>query len=252
MALTLQRLDAPSRSDGVFEQLRHQILTGAVPAGGRIPNERDLAARLGVNRSSVREAIRRLEGLDLVTVRHGRGTYVRHASESSALQVVEALLREPRAITVDLLRQTLLFRRDIVLRVVELAAQHHRTEHLADARALLDRESAEGATPARALELDVAMNRLLGEASGNLMYQVVTNLFTRLLRQLGPLYYNESRDHRRSLETHRRLLVALEARDADEARRILEVMLDYSEQAILEEAERLEAAGVIGPETPAP
>ena len=247
MALTLQRLDAPSRSDGVFEQLRHQILTGAVPAGGRIPNERDLAARLGVNRSSVREAIRRLEGLDLVTVRHGRGTYVRDASESSALQVVEALLREPRAITVDLLRQTLLFRRDIVLRVVELAAQHHRAEHLAGARALLDRESVEGATPARALELDVAMNRLLGEASGNLMYQVVTNLFTRLIRQLGPLYYNDRRDHRRSLDTHRRLLAALEARDVDSARRILDEMLTYSETAILEEAERLEAAGAIGP-----
>ena len=43
--LALQRLDAPSRSDGVFEQLRHQILTGAVPAGGRLPNERELAAR---------------------------------------------------------------------------------------------------------------------------------------------------------------------------------------------------------------
>jgi len=245
--LALQRLEAPSRSDVVFEQLRREILTGGIPAGGRLPNERELAAHLGVNRSSVREAVRRLEGLELVSVRHGQGTFVREASDSSALQIVEALLREPRAITVDLLRQTLLFRRDIVLRVVELAVQHHRASHLDHARALLERETLEGGLPEHALELDVEMNRLLGEASGNLMYQVVTNLFTKLIRQLGPLYYNERRNHRRSLDTHRRLLAALEARDAGEARRILERMLDYSEAAILEEAETLEAAGVIGP-----
>jgi GntR family transcriptional repressor for pyruvate dehydrogenase complex len=247
VVLALQRLDAPARSDRVFEQLRHQILTGAILAGERLPNERELATRLGVNRGSVREAVRRLEGLDLVHVRHGQGTFVRPASDSSALQIVEALLREPRAITVDLLRQTLLFRRDVVLRVVELAVHNHRPEHRARARALLEREADEGGDPERALELDVEMNRLLGEASGNLMYQVVTNLFTKLTRQLGPLYYNERRDHRRSLETHRRLLDALEARDADAARAILEVMLAYSERAILEEAERLEAEGAIGP-----
>jgi len=245
--VVLQRLEAPSRSDVVFEQLRREIMTGEIPAGGQLPNERDLAAHLGVNRSSVREAVRRLEGLELVTVRHGQGTFVRDAADSSALQIVEALLREPRAITVDLLRQTLVFRRDIVLRVVELAVRHHRTSHLERARALLDRERVEGREPEHALELDVEMNRLLGEASGNLMYQVVTNLFTKLIRQLGPLYYNERRDHGRSLDTHRRLLAALEARDAGEARRILERMLDYSEAAILEEAEKLEAEGVIGP-----
>lgn len=247
MALALHRMDTPSRTDGVFEQLRGQILSGAIPPGERLPNERDLAGQLGVNRGSVREALKRLEGLELVSVRHGQGTFVRGAADSSALEVVDALLHEPRLITVDLLRQTLLFRRDIVLRVVDLAARNRTPEQIARARALLEDEAADGRDPERALALDVEMNKLLGEASGNLMYRVVTNLFTKLLRRLGPLYYNERRDFRRSLATHRKLLAALEAGDGDAARRILEVMLAYSEQAILSEAERLEAAGVIGP-----
>ncbi len=246
MSLDLQRLDAPSRSSSVFEQLRSQILSGAIPAGERLPNERELAARLGVNRGSVREAVKRLQGLELVAVRHGQGTFVRGAADSSALGIVDALLDEPRLITTDLLRQTLQFRRDIVLRVVELAATERTDEQVAHARALLEREGEEGSDPARALALDVEMNRLLGEASGNLMYRVVTNLFTKLLRRLGPLYYNEKRDFRRSQATHRRLLDALEARDPVRAREILEVMLEYSERAILDEAARLEAAGVIG------
>lgn len=247
MALALQRLESPGRTDGVFEQLRGQILSGAIAPGGRLPNERELAARLGVNRGSVREAVRRLESLELVTVRHGQGIFVRGAADSSALEVVDALLHEPRLITVDLLRQTLQFRRDIALRVVELAAVHRTEEQIERGHALLAREREHGRDPAQALALDVEMNRLLGEASGNLMYQVVTNLFTKLLRRLGPLYYNERRDHRRSQTTHRALLAALEARDPARARRILEVMLAYSEQAILSEAEKLEAAGVIGP-----
>jgi DNA-binding FadR family transcriptional regulator len=130
---------------------------------------------------------------------------------------------------------------------VELAATRCTEDQLERARFLLEREEREGADPKSALELDIAMNGLLGEATGNLMYQLVTNLFTRLVRRLGPLYYNEQRDHRRSLSTHARLLEALRRRDPAAARRIVEEMLGYSEERILGEAARLEAAGVLGP-----
>jgi DNA-binding FadR family transcriptional regulator len=97
------------------------------------------------------------------------------------------------------------------------------------------------------LALDVEMNALLGEATGNLMYRLLSNLFTRLIERLGPLYYNASRDHERSRRTHARLLEALARRDETEARAVLGEMLDYSEAMILAEAARLEAQGRIGP-----
>jgi DNA-binding GntR family transcriptional regulator len=81
------------------------------------------------------------------------------------------------------------------------------------------------------------------------MYQLVSNLFTKLLHRLGPFYYNENRDFSRSLETHRQLLDAIEARDAQGARRVLERMLDYSESSIVAEIERLDAEGRIGPQS---
>jgi DNA-binding FadR family transcriptional regulator len=160
---------------------------------------------------------------------------------------VETLLRDPRTVTGELLRQILEFRRHIALQVLDLAARNRTAEQLARARALLEREERVGHDPKAALELDVAMNALLGEATGNLMYQLVTNLFTKLVRRLGPIYYNEERDYQRSLDTHRSMLDAIARRDAAEARRILGVMLDYSERAILETAERLETQGLIGP-----
>lgn len=248
MATLLQPLAGRSRVDAVAERLRSLILTGAYAPGARLPNERELAEALGVNRGSVREALKRLEFLELIEVRHGQGSFVRDVSASSALQLVEDLLRDPRTISAELLRQILEFRRHVTLHVVELAALHRTPQQIERARELLGREGAAEGDPGVALEIDVAMNALLGEATGNLMYRFLTNLFTKLIQRLGPLYYNERRDHGRSLETHRRLLDAIERGAAEEARRILEVMLAYSERAILAEVEQLESRGLIGPD----
>ncbi len=245
--VAIEPLAPSSRVDGVVERLRSLILTGAYEPGSRLPNERELAEALSVNRGSVREALKRLEFLELIEVRHGQGSFVREITGSSALQLIEALLRDRRTITPELLRQLLEFRRHITTHVVELAARNRTPELVERARRLLHQESASAGDPQRALDIDVEMNALMGEATGNLMYQLLTNLFTKLLRRLGPLYYNERRNHERSLDTHRRLLAAIEAGDAAEARRILEVMLDYSESAILGELRRLENEGLIGP-----
>jgi GntR family transcriptional repressor for pyruvate dehydrogenase complex len=245
--LHLEPVGSEKRVDRVFEQLRSQILSGAIAAGSQLPNERDLAETLGVNRASVREALKRLEFLELVEVRHGQGTFVQDLSDSSALQVVEAILRDPAAVTRNLLEQLLLFRHHITLHVIDLAARNRSDEQLARAQALFEDELTSGRDPKRALEIDLRWNALLGEATGNLMYQLVTNLFTKLVARLGPLYYNEERDHERSTENHRAMLAAIEQRDAASAVRLVEEMLRYSEERILYEVERLEAAGVIGP-----
>jgi len=247
MTAELQPLAVERRSDGVVERLRSLILTGAYPPGARLPNERELAEALGVNRGSVREALKRLEFLELIEVRHGQGSFVRELAASSALQLIQDLLRDRRTITAELLRQLLEFRRHMTVHAVELAARNRTAGLVERARALMEREESEGRVPAVALEIDVEMNALLGEATGNLLYQFITNLFTKLLRQLGPLYYNERRDFSRSLRTHRALLAALERRDPAGARSIVEEMLGYSEAAIMAEARRLEAEGMIGP-----
>lgn len=247
MDTDLQPLVSERRSDGVVERLRGLILTGAYPPGSRLPNERELSERLEVNRGSVREALKRLEFLELIEVRHGQGSFVREVGASSALQLIEDLLRDRRTITAELLRQILEFRRHMTIHAAELAAQNRTPEAITRARALIEREEREGREPAAALEIDVEMNALLGEATGNLVYQFLSNLFTRLLRQLGPLYYNERRDFARSLRTHRELLAALEGGDPAAARGVLEKMLDYSEAAIMADVERLEAEGLIGP-----
>ena len=135
----LEPLAASNRVEGVVERLRSLILTGAYPPGRRLPNERELADALSVNRGSVREALKRLEFLELIEVRHGQGSFVCEITGSSALQLIEALLRDRRTVTRELLRQVLEFRRHITTQVVELAVRNSTPELIARARELLER-----------------------------------------------------------------------------------------------------------------
>lgn len=67
------------------EQLQELIRAGTWPVGERIPSEPQLASQLGVGRSTVREAVRALAHIGLLSVRAGDGTRVRQRDEVTAV-----------------------------------------------------------------------------------------------------------------------------------------------------------------------
>src|SRR4051812_44940136 len=89
---------APARRlrmlDDVFAQIRDVILSGEVPAGERLPNERDLAERFAVGRPTVREALRSLEALGIVEIRAGRagGAFAARPSEATLGSALSTLV----------------------------------------------------------------------------------------------------------------------------------------------------------------
>src|SRR4051794_39711127 len=74
-------------SDRVFAQLLEGLLSGRYAAGEKLPTQRALAADLGVTMSSVREALKRLEQMGLVDVRHGSAMRVRDWHEHGGLRL---------------------------------------------------------------------------------------------------------------------------------------------------------------------
>ncbi|MEX0427384.1 FadR/GntR family transcriptional regulator [Nocardioides sp. DS6] len=60
----------------ILDQIKELILTEGLAAGDPMPTEAELVDRLGVSRNSVREALKALQAIDLVEIRHGFGTYV--------------------------------------------------------------------------------------------------------------------------------------------------------------------------------
>ncbi|TQR19805.1 FadR/GntR family transcriptional regulator [Psychrobacillus vulpis] len=72
----------------IVKQLRELIHQENVAVGGKLPSERELAERLQVGRSTVREALRSLELLGLIETRRGEGTFL---SDFRKHQLVELL-----------------------------------------------------------------------------------------------------------------------------------------------------------------
>ncbi|WP_181493961.1 GntR family transcriptional regulator [Streptomyces sp. ScaeMP-e122] len=67
----------PSRHHDIADDLRHQITTGRIKPGERLPSEAGLASRYKVSTVTLRRALAVLQGEGLVEKIHGRGNFVR-------------------------------------------------------------------------------------------------------------------------------------------------------------------------------
>jgi DNA-binding FadR family transcriptional regulator len=122
----------------VAGQLRDAILDGRFAAGTKLPPERELAEGFGVNRTSVREALKVLEGLGLVTVRQGDGAAVQPLIDAS-LDVLAPMIFHGGRVDVALAEEMTEVLRPLLVDMARLAIERRRPEHLGTLRALRDR-----------------------------------------------------------------------------------------------------------------
>src|SRR5881392_183818 len=109
-------------AEEIAEQLRSLILNGQYPPGSKLPPERELSKRLGVNRASLREALKKLEHLGLVRIRQGDGTRVQDFMQTGGIELVQHLLPLATGSHPELIRDMLEFRRLFGREVARLAA----------------------------------------------------------------------------------------------------------------------------------
>ena len=221
----IPRLSVP---DHVFAQLREAILLGRYRPGERLPPQRALAAELEVNMASVREALKRLEQLRLVEVRHGDATRVLDWRRSGGLEalVLGGGIDEPFA------RDLFEARRLLLVEAARLAATRRSDEQARSLRGLADALTAAGDDGAR-LRADWAFMAALVEAAGNLVFQLIMNsvrelyleraeAFTALVAQGGSL-----------AALYARVAAAVDAGDADAAASAIDSLVVRQAEAVL-------------------
>lgn len=212
----------------VSAEIERAILAGALPAGAALPTEQALSERFGVHRSTVREAIRQVEQEGLLQRREGRRLF-------ACLPGLHELA--PRTTRLLLLQQTTfqeLWELAIVIEplAARLAAERASDDDLRQLQANIDRMAAcigaKADTTAAAaaatadnqtlVTLDVEFHALVGSASHNhalmLAREPVGLLYNPTLLQIH-LRLPQSRA--RNLTAHRRIVEALQRRDADAA-----------------------------------
>jgi GntR family transcriptional repressor for pyruvate dehydrogenase complex len=172
----------------IFAELRRQILKGELIPGERLPGERELAQKYDTNRNTLREAVRRLEQLHLVTVRHGQGVTVSDFRKTGTLELLAPFiesgpdLAEVTHILEDLLPARLVFI-EFTTRLAVRRATDADHERLADITELLVAAFERGDR----LVIAHGFHRwldTLADASHSLAVRWVANPFLELYRKL--------------------------------------------------------------------
>ncbi len=163
-----------SRPDQIVHELRDGILRGTWKAGDRLPGEREIASRLGVNRSSVREALKKLEQLRLVAIRTG-GRATVSPVEGASVEILRHLVFAGGRLDRVVAEQLLDFREMLVVGAARLALERAKDEDLVEARGLLAKLTARGVTFDEHFMLIEQLFALMFRASGNLVLALVRN-----------------------------------------------------------------------------
>lgn len=203
-------------SEQVFASLLEAVLSGRYEPGERLPRQRELAADLGVTLTSLREAIKRLEQMGLLDVRHGDATRVQDWRTAGGLDVLAHLLFRGGGIDAGVLRDVLEARTLMLGELAALAAGRATDEHAARLDDLAAAFAAAPDAPAAA-HVDFAFFTEVAEIAGNLVFVLILNAIRRLYFDHLALIPVTARPEELA-PRYDELAAAIGAHDADAAR----------------------------------
>jgi GntR family transcriptional repressor for pyruvate dehydrogenase complex len=195
----------PLVSADVFRTLLELVLSGRYEPGERLPSQRTLAADLGVTMTALREALKRLEQMGLVEVRHGDAMRVRDWREAGGLDVIAHLLFRSGGLDAAILADVMEARGLMLAELAAMAAAN-RDEEQAQRLEALARAFADSDDDTAAQQVDFAFMTELAQAAKNIVFVLILNSIRALYfehaallpvtsgrAELAPLYARAAR-----------------------------------------------------------
>jgi len=201
-------------AERIAQSLRATIVKGRLKPGDALPSERDLAQTWSVNRSSVREALTRLETWGLVRIRHGGATRVSDFVRSAGLELLPHLVAPGGRVDPAILADLHEIRGMLFGWCAERAAERADEDAVGRLEAIVARMESPGARRTTLQELDYDFFQTLVGVTGNrvlaLLANVVRDVYLRGRERFLPMYGRDVFD----ASHHRRAVQAIRRRDA--------------------------------------
>ncbi len=202
-----QPVGKPRVAEEIVRQLRGLILRGEYAVGDKLPPERKLAEELGVNRASLREAIKALEHMGLVKTRQGDGTRVLDFMQTAGVELISHLVPSPGdgAPNVQVLLDVLEFRRVFGRESARLAAERATEADVKAMEAIIDRAADPALDVGELLKYDFELYVLLTQAGKNAVMRLLINTMRATVLSYAPFFAqfnappNVVRKHQRDL-----------------------------------------------------
>lgn len=201
-------------TDDAVEKLRSMILEGTLRPGDRLPKEADLAAKLGLSRNSLREAVRALSMVHILDVRQGDGTYVSSLAADSLVEALSFILEFHQDASV---LEILDVRRVLEPAVCARAARWATDDDIARLEEILAKSTPESPVD-DLVEADLEFHRTIAQSCGNPLLASLNDSLSgptqrariwRGMTQQGAL--------ERTLQEHAAIFDAIRRRDAEVA-----------------------------------
>jgi len=220
------------RKDKVYDQVARkleQFILEELKPGDKLPSERELAASCKVSRSSIRDAIRRLEMIGLVEPRQGAGTIVRDVSPDSLVNPLFSALMRKRRHVADLLDVRIMLEPPIAAR----AARHITPEQLEILEQVLNRQKDKVNAGELTMDEDAEFHYTIATAANNAVVLHVVDVLMDLLRETRERNMQVEGRLQKSFEGHKRIFTALCRGDAKAAESAMRRHLEEVTQLVL-------------------
>jgi len=200
----------------ILERIKEAIVQKELRPGDYLPSEAELAAGLGVGKTSIREAVKMLQAVGVVDVRQGHGTVIRKEPGADILTplVFHLLLKE--GTSTDLLE----FRRAIEPAYMVVALQKVTDADIEAFEAAVHRLEQNIAAGMQTAEDDLAFHRAILEATRNPYMITLGNTILELFR--SSIERSMVDIPRTAVEDHRAILEAFRARDVERLKAAVE------------------------------
>lgn len=189
--------------------------------GDRIPSERELVSRLQVSRSTVREALRALELLGIITTRRGQGTFLQPYQSHRLVELLAFYILRDETARDNLLEMRMLLETGGI-RLAALRAQEEDLVGLEGIWSRMEKKVKEGEVP---VEEDYEFHRRMMRASHNHLLLRVWYPVIQYGQTMRETSLNRIGRPQQALREHREILDAIRNRNPREAERRLEAHL---------------------------
>jgi GntR family transcriptional repressor for pyruvate dehydrogenase complex len=216
------------------------LIQGDWLEGDRIPPERELCQKLGVGRSSLREAMKALEIIGLIEMRVGEGTFICNRSDFLSHPLLWAVAGSGVTEANELIEARTL----IEVELAGLAAIRSTPNDLQQIGAYLDAMETSGGDTAQFMEADIAFHLAIGQAAHNRVLLNALHLIRNLMHQWVRTALERQAVAAQALEHHRAIFVAIAKRNPANARQAMHVHLDAMASYLRASQGELAASGV--------
>jgi GntR family transcriptional repressor for pyruvate dehydrogenase complex len=207
----------------VVSQIHELIRQGKFRAGDQLPSERELAETFKVSRTSVREALRALETQGLTVSRTGMGNFVADLPVESLVAPLARLLIQEKTALADIFE----LRKVIEPHIAALAAERATKKDIERMKKILEKQNNAVGRGETGVEADAELHFAIGQATQNQALEKLVSGLMEILSHSREESLQTSDRRRASIESHRKILFAIEEHDKTRA---AAAMLHHIEQ----------------------